>query len=408
VASRERLRSWALLHNRAFILFQARATANNVGYAIYVGTILWISYRLTGNILWSGVVLGVQTIVFTLTFLISPLVDRLRDKRWVFVACYPMQAALALVLGLAYGIGALTIPLLLVLVALLAVLYDFTEAADETTTRLLFGRDHLFVVSGIAGAIGGGVSILLYFTAGATLAFFGAIGGAFLLAFLLAAGTGLAVPLPISTPTSTSQTWWNGLREGWALFRGIEGRALRQLAIQQFVLGFFLPGPILILTLYVGQFFQGSQATYAAFYVAYLIGGIVIGLVLGRTNPRGFIGVVTIASILVVGLALLGAEIAFASVSASTVVWFVAGAASTARNQGIWTYLQGRFEPQLLARVTMNIFLFTGVSSAIGAFAIGALSEAWSPRNITILVSIGFIGSAGLGIVLKETRRLAF
>ncbi len=404
----ERRGPWALLHDRAFILFQARGTANSVGYSVYVGTILWLSYRLTGGILWSGVVIGVQTIVFTLTFLISPLVDRLYDKRWVFVACYPLQAALALVLGLIYSIGALTIPLLLAIVVFLAVLYDFTEAADETTTRLLFGRDHLFIVSGIAGAIGGGVSITLYFTAGATLALFGAIGGAFLLAGLLAAGTGLAIPLSIPTPTATSQTWWNGMREGWALFRGTDARPLRQLAVQQFVVGFFLAGPTLLLTLFVGRFFQGSQATYAAFYVAYLIGGIVIGLLLGHTNPRGSIGALAIGSMLVIGLALLGAEIAIVSVSASTAVWFVVGAASMARNQSTWTYLQGRFEPQMLARVSMNIYLFTGVSSAIGAFAIGVLSAAWSPQDITLLVGIGFIGSAGLGVVLQEVRRLAF
>jgi hypothetical protein len=404
----ERLGPWALLHNRAFILFQARGTANSVGYSVYIGIILWLSYSLTGGILWSGVVIGVQTLVFTLTFLISPLVDRLYDKRWVFVACYPIQAGLALVLGLTYAIGALTIPLLLVIVVSLAILYDFTEAADETTTRILFGRDHLFIVSGIAAAIGGGVSIALYFTAGATLALFGAAGGALLLASLLAAGTGLAVPLSIPTPTTTFQTWWNGLRQGWALFRGIEGRTLRQLAVLQFVAGFFLAGPTLILTLYVGQFFQASQSTYAAFYIAYLVGGIVIGLLLGHANPRGSIGVVITGSMLAIGLALLGVEIAIVSASVSTVVWFVVGAASTARNQSTWTYLQGRFEPQVLARVTMNIFVFTGVSSALGAFAIGALSASWSPQYLTLLVGIGFIGSAGLGVVLPEMRRLAF
>jgi hypothetical protein len=408
VALRERLGLWALLRDRTFILFQARGTANNVAYSVYVGIILWVSYRLTGGILWSGVVIGVQTVVFTLTFLISPLVDRLYDKRWVFVACYPMQAALALVLGLTYATGALTIPLLLTIVVFLAVLYDFTEAADETTTRLLFGRDHLFIVSGIAAAIGGGISITLYFTAGAILALFGTIGGAFLLAGLLVAGTALAVSVSIPTPTTTYQSWWNGLREGWALFRGTEGRPLRQLAILQFVVGFFLAGPALLLTLYVGQFFQASQATYAAFYAAFLIGGIAIGLLLGHTNPRGLIGAVIISSMLVIGLAVLGAQLAIASVSVSTVVWFVVGVASTARNQSTWTYLQGRFEPQVLARVSMNIFLFTGVSSALGAFVIGALSTAWSPQDITLLVGIGFIGSAGLGVVLPEMRRLAF
>ncbi len=152
-----------LFRNRTFLLFQARGTLSNVSYTLYVGTILWLTYRLSGGIFLSGVVIGVQTLVFTLTFLISPLVDRLYDKRWVFVLCYPVQTALVLVLALTYAGGVLTIPILVAIVVLLSVLWDFTEAADETTTRLLFGKDNLFVISGLGSAIGGGVNIAMYF-----------------------------------------------------------------------------------------------------------------------------------------------------------------------------------------------------------------------------------------------------
>src|SRR5437016_8633999 len=124
-----------LFRNRTFLLFQARGTLSNVSYTLYVGTILWLTYRLSGGIFLSGVVIGVQTLVFTLTFLISPLVDRLYDKRWVFILCYPVQTAVALVLALTYAGGVLTTPILVAIVVLLAVLWDFTEAADETTTR---------------------------------------------------------------------------------------------------------------------------------------------------------------------------------------------------------------------------------------------------------------------------------
>src|SRR5439155_702429 len=111
-----------LLRNRSFLLFQARGTLSNVSYTLYVGTILWLTYRLSGGIFLSGVVIGVQTFVFTLTFLISPLVDRLYDKRWVFVLCYPVQTALALVLALTYAGGVLTISILVAIVVLLSVL----------------------------------------------------------------------------------------------------------------------------------------------------------------------------------------------------------------------------------------------------------------------------------------------
>ncbi len=398
----------SLLTNRSFLLFQARGTTSNVSYTLYIGTILWLTYRLSGGIFLSGVVIGVQTVVFTLTFLIGPLVDRFYDKRWVFVLCYPVQAALAVVLGVAYAAGVLGVPLLLVIVVLLAVLWDFTEAADETTTRLLFGKDHLFVISGLGGAIGGGVNIAMYITAGAAVALFGVIGGSFLLAALLAIGTVLAIPLPIPTPRITKQTWWSGFLEGWALFRGEQGRALRHLSVLQFVVGFFVTAPTLLMTLYVGRFFTGSQAAYAGLYVAYLVGGIVIGLLLGHVNPKGYIGPVTIGAIFVTGLILLGAEIAVVSLLLSLVVWFVVGVTSTARNQGTWIYLQGRFEPELLARVSMNIYLFTGIASAIGAFAVGILSTSWNPQALTDLVALGFIGSAALGIALPEIRALSF
>jgi hypothetical protein len=218
-----------LLKNRSFLLFQARGTLSAISYTIYIGTILWLTYRLSGGIFFSGVVIGLQTVVFTLTFLISPIVDRVYDKRWVFLLCYPAQTALAVALGATYAAGVLSVPLLLVIVVPLAVLWDFTEAADETTTRLLFGKDHLFVISGLGGTIGGGVSIAMYFTAGAAIAIFGPSEGSYVVAALLAAGTILAIPLSIPTPRMTKQTWWRGFREGWALFRGEEGRALRHL-----------------------------------------------------------------------------------------------------------------------------------------------------------------------------------
>src|SRR2546429_7396496 len=166
-----------LFRNRTFLLFQARGTLSNVSYTLYVGTILWLTYQLSGGIFLSGVMIGVQTLVFTLTFLISPLVDRLYDKRWVFILCYPVQTALALVLALTYAGGVLTTPILVAIVVLLSVLWDFTEAADETTTRLLFGKGNLLVISGLGGAIRGGGQIAGDFGGGVAIAWFSVLGG---------------------------------------------------------------------------------------------------------------------------------------------------------------------------------------------------------------------------------------
>src|SRR2546427_10531595 len=112
---------------------------------------------------------------------------------WFVNLCNPLQTALALVLALTYARGVLTVPILFVLVFLLAVLWDFTEAADETTTRLLFGKDNLFVISGLGSAIGGGGDITINFPAGGGLATLPVFRGSLLPAGACSAGGGLAI-----------------------------------------------------------------------------------------------------------------------------------------------------------------------------------------------------------------------
>ncbi|MGB6499845.1 MAG: MFS transporter [Thermoplasmata archaeon] len=397
-----------LLRSRAFFLLQARGTSAGVGYTVYLATVLWLSYRLTHGVLLAGIAIGVETVVYTFTFLTGPIVDRIHDKRWVYLLCYPIQAVAALALGVTYMAGLLTVPLLLALVVVLAVLWDFTWAADAASTRILFGKDQLFAVSGLGTAIGGGVDIVLYLTAGVTIAFFGAAGGSYLYAALLAGAAGFAVLLPIVTPARPTERYLASFREGWALYRGEAGRPLRHLAVLQFVYGFFVSAPLLVLTLYVARDFAGSQSTYAALYVAYLIGGISIGLVLGALNPRRYLGPVAIATLAATSVALISAELVAGSVLLSLGAWLGVGLAMTARVTTFSNYMQGRFAPEVLARIAGNNYLFPGISGAAGAFTIGSLSTVWGPTALTDLIAVGFATSAGLAMLLPEIRSLGY
>jgi hypothetical protein len=405
---RASVRLGSLLRSRTFLLLEARGTAAGVGYTVYLGTVLWLSFQLTAGIFLAGIVLGVETAVYTLTFLVGPIVDRLNDKRWVFLVCYPVQAVAALALGLTYVLGLLSIPLLLGIVVLLAVLWDFSWAADSAATRLLFGRERLFAISGLGTALGGAVNIAMYFAAGATIALLGAAGGSYLYAGLLAAGTVLAVPLSIPTPNAKTQNYRAGLKEGWTPYRGVEGKPLRQLSLVQFIYGFFTTGPLLLLTLSVGRSFAASQTIYAELYVAYLVGGILIGLVLGKSNPRLFIGYVAMAALLGTAVLLTVATIVTGSIFPSLVVWALIGAATTARLTAFSNYMQGRFAPELLARISANNYLFTGASSAVGALVIGELSQSWSFPMLTGFIAFGFAAAGVFGLLLPGTRTLSF
>ena len=90
-----------LLRNRTWLLWEISADAASVGYSVYAISIPWFAYQFSGNFLIVGVVLFVEVGIYSLTFLIGPLVDRARDKRSVYLACYPAQAVAAAVLGLA-------------------------------------------------------------------------------------------------------------------------------------------------------------------------------------------------------------------------------------------------------------------------------------------------------------------
>ena len=397
-----------LLRNRSFLLLQARNTAAYVGYAVYLATVLWLSYRLTGGIALAGVLVGIESAVYTVTFLAAPVVDRLRDKRWVYVVCYPVQALAALGMGVTFVLGDLSVPLLVALVVVLAVLWDFTWAADQAASRLLFGADRLFAVSGVGSAVGGAVDVTMFFGAGAAIALFGVAGGSYLYAALLGIGAVFAFALPIVVPRAAAGPYRETFREGWSLYRGPSGRPLRHLAVLQFTTGLFASAPVLLLTLTAARSFHASQGVYAALYVADLVGGIGLGLLFGWLNPRTAIGPILVVSTAALGAAILATQPVSFSLVLSVAVWAVVGVAATARQSAAASYLQGRFAPDLLARVSSNAYLFPGIATTVGAFAIGLLSLSWSAQQLTELVAAGFVVSAVAGLALPEIRSLRF
>ena len=106
-----------------------------------------------------GLVLFVEVGIYALTFLVAPLVDRMPDKRGILLVGFPIQAVAALVLGLSASRGELHLPLLLGIVAVLSVIWDFEWAVFQVAPRILLTKDELFAAQGVSGALGGGASI---------------------------------------------------------------------------------------------------------------------------------------------------------------------------------------------------------------------------------------------------------
>jgi hypothetical protein len=397
-----------LLRNRNWVLWEVSATTASVGYSVYAISIPWFAYQFSGNFLVVGLVLFVEVGIYSLTFLVGPLVDRARDKRTIYLACYPAQAAAAAFLGLAIARGFLSIPLLLGLIAFISFLWDFTWAANNVAPRLLLNVDQLFRASGLGTLLGGATSLGGYSGGAFLVIVVGPSSGFLLYGALLAVATGLVLPLSIPSPEMPKARYLADFREGWKYFTGKAGSALRQLASVELLRGFFTSAPTVLIVVVAARLFVGSAGAYGILFVSWVVGGIAIALLLGEWNPRHRIGGILIGSSTASGLLVALAVVPGLGLAEGALVWFLFGAAGTAYLTVFYVYLRGAYPPEAIGRITANLYLFTGVAGAIGAVVIGDLAGLWTPAELGALVAAGLIATGSLLFAMPGIRRLVF
>jgi hypothetical protein len=398
-----------LLRNRRFVLFEASATAASVGYSVYAISIPWLTFRFTGSLLLVGLVLFAEYGVYSLTFLVAPWVDRARNKRTIFLACYPVQAVAAALIGAALADRFLTSVLLLGLVAFISFLWDFPWAAYNIVPRLLLSSDQLFRAEGFAGLLGGATQIGGY-TAGAILVVFvGPSGGMFLYAVLLGVGTVLAALVSLPSPASgIPSRYWAEFRDGWKHFSRKAERSLLQLGSAELVRGFFAVAPALLITLVAARVLSGNGSAYSALFASWVIGGVVVGLILGELNPRRQVGWILLGTSLTEGTFVLFAVLLAPYPLPSALLWFLIGASGTAYLSSLYAFLRGAFPADSIGRITANLYVFTGLSSSAGAVVLGAVANTWPPLAFGTLVGAGLLVVGALIFGLPSIRRLAF
>lgn len=398
-----------LFQNRRFALAITSDALGTGGYAVYEISILWLSYHLSGSLAVAGLVLLVEFGVYALTFVAGPSVDRTRDLRTILLLGYIVQAICAFAIGLTLTLGLLTIPLLLVLVAAISLVWDFTWTADNALIPRIVPERQLFRANGLAGAVSGGNTIAGFAAGGGLILLVGATGGMYLYAVLNAAAA--LVVLPLSVPavhrltTGILEDFWEGWRE---LARG-RGRPLFQIALYSTVQGLFSSAPPLLITLLASQRFANPTTVYGVLFTAYTIGSVVGGLLLGQANPRRHITLLIIAGPAAQGVLILAAVLAVPSVVPSLVLWFAVGLVGMTFYSGYLVYLQARIPPDRFGRVLTNLYLFRGIPIAVGAGAIGVLAGLWGPTTLAIVIAVFYVTSAVLGpILLPGIRKLGF
>lgn len=397
-----------VLRNRRFLLLEATSTLAGAGYAVYSVSVLFLSYAISGNLLITGTVLFIEYGVYTATFLIAPIVDRADDKRSVLLVCYPVQAAAAAALALELRAGTLSVPVLLGLVFVLALAWDFVWAVFMVAPRLVLEKRQLFVGEGFAGLLSTGTQVGGYAGGGALVFFIGPFGGASAYAVLLVAALATAFPLrlPVDHPPRTR--FWETFRRGWDSFRGSAGSALRALGAIEVPVGFFSAVPPLLITAIAYQRFAHPASVYGVFVTAFALGGSLTGVALGHLNPRRYVGAVLIATPVAGGLCLLALVPSALSFVAVAVLLAGAGGAYVARYSAKYVWVQGSYPPEMLGRLTANLYLFTGVSGSVAVLAVGVLSTGVPLATLVLVDGLGLIGAGLLTLGVGPLRRMQF
>jgi predicted MFS family arabinose efflux permease len=398
----------SVLRNRRFLLYQASGILASTGYAVYSISIPWIAYLNSGSLVVVGLVLFLEIGVYAFTFLAAPIVDRAVDKRTIFLIGYPIQAVAAVVLADSAARGELHLPLLLALVAVLSVAWDFEWAVFQVAPRLLLSKDDLFAGQGLGSALGAGVQVGGY-TAGAGLILVsGAVGSGFLYAGLLVGATLLAALVPLRGGRASEREYLAGFLEGWKYLATPEGRPLLQLGVLGALSGFFSVAPAVLITLDANRYFSNPGLAYGLLFTSFVLGGVVVDLLLGQYNPRRRVGAVIVGSLAVSAFALFLTGVIPASLPLAGAAWFLAGAGVSAYLSGSGTFLLGYVPENRLARVSSNLYVFRGAAGAVGALVVGVLASELVPRSVAWIVALVFAGAALASLVLPAIRTFAF
>lgn len=397
-----------VLHNRQYMYWLFSANVASVGYSVYAISIVWLAYTLSRSYFIVGLVLFAETATYAATFLVAPVVDRIHNQRTIYLVCYPVQALAAATIALGTERHFLTIPELLSLVILISALWDLSWAAYNAAPAILLSKDELFAAEGVGSILGGANSIMGYASGGVLILFVGAYGGMYLYAALLGVGALLAIPLLIHPGLKVRPSFWGSFVDGWRTIANEPGKPLLQLASMDAVRGFFSSAPALFITLFSVARFATSGEAYSILFVADVVGGVMAGVALGFLNPRSKTGLIMVGSLFASGLifAVLGEMPALLFLVGTG--WLLAGFTTSSYTDAKYTFLRGSVDRDRLGRVTSNLYLFPGVSSAVGALVLGFFANTTGPLTFGLVVGAGFLIAGLLGVVLPGVRALRF
>ncbi len=391
-----------LVRNANFLRFWLANISADVGYGLFELAIVWLAITETHSPLVAGTILFVEFATYSLTFAVGPLIDSHPQKKKFITRVFPVQAVLATLLTAAVLAHAVSIPLVLFVVFLMALLWDFPWLASSVILPLILGKDQLLRANSLMLAVGGGSSVLINAMGGIALAAVG-VGGAsaiYAAAFLLATLLMLTVHVPdarVDVKLGEGMTY--RLVEGWKeLIKG-KRRDLRALFYLSGIQGFFAIAPFLMIAVISAFYLKGvnGAVNFGLLNATLLGGGFVGNFAYGRINPTKKLGLSILLSTMIEGALIAASPLTLSSLPALYALWFAVGCFDPVFYTGYPTYVQATVESSMLGRMKGNIYLLRGIGRGSGNIALGAI----------IAVAGLTVGSISFGAALIAVALLA-
>lgn len=184
------------------------------------------------------------------------------------------------------------------------------------------------------------------------------------------AAAALWVFIPVVVPRE-GRTHSEGLLAGWRY--AFSQKTLLLLSAVVGIFAFFSSMPMLAIT---RIFAQGSTLWYGVMFTVYYVGSTLSGMVFGRFYPRRRLGQALVLTFALTGILLVSSVVMAASLAVDAVLWLSLGLVSTAWVTLYGVYLQTTTPKEMLGRAASNLYVFRGVTLAIGTISLPFLIQA--------------------------------
>jgi MFS family permease len=395
-----------ILINRNLGLLWFGESISLLGDQFYMVALPWLVLQITGSALAVGSIVAVAGIPRALLMLLGGVFTDRLSPRLLMLASNAVRIVITGILALLVITGTTQLWMLFVLSFAFGIVDAFFHPAYMAILPMIVAEEDLgkanAVTQGtalIVSSIGPGVGGVLVKALG--------MGSAFVLdtiSFVVATFTLTRMDTALTTHTAAKKTGVIAeIREAAAYIAGDE--LLRTFILVVTALNFLFAGPMMVgPSALVKQFFPEQGVLALGVLLSAMGIGSVVGMGIGGATQPARIGLLSLLSIAMAGLAIaaIGASTLF---SVTAICFAIAGLSSGFSNLVLVTWLQKRIDKTMMGRVMSMVMLASFGIIPIGAAVAGLIAD----HSLTLLFGLNgllLVGVVGIALLNPRVRGL--